>query len=226
MAEKQTIIISLGGSLVAPEAIDIAFLKKFRASLLKFSSKKRFFIFVGGGKPARGYQKAMADLGANQREKDVVGIMLSRANAKLVWQLFGNKASREIIINPTEKISSEKSILIGAGYEPGFSTDYVSVLAAKTWEVGTVINLTNVDYVCDKNPKKFAGAKALPEVSWKDFRKIVGDKWSPGMNIPFDPRASQLAEKLKLKVIMINGNNVKSFENFLSGKPFKGTTIS
>ncbi len=225
MADKQTVIISLGGSLVAPEDIDVKFLKSFKKALQPHIKKYQFLIVVGGGKPARQYQKAMADLGANNQEKDWVGIRLSRANAKVVWQAFASQASREIITDPTKKISSNKPILLGAGYKPGFSTDYVSVLAAKTWGVKTIINLSNVDYVYDKNPNKFKGAKPFKEIRWKDFRKIVGNKWSPGLNMPFDPRASQLAERMKLKVVMIGGRNLKSFENFLGEKPFKGTTI-
>ena len=59
-----------------------------------------------------------------------------------------------------------------------------------------VINLTNVDYVYNKNPKKFKDAKPIKDLTWKQFKKIIGGKWSPGANVPFDPIASKLAEKL------------------------------
>ena len=56
-SKKETIIISLGGSLVAPGEIDLGFLKNFRHSLQKYLDTKRFFILVGGGKITRVYQK-------------------------------------------------------------------------------------------------------------------------------------------------------------------------
>ena len=62
-------------------------------------------------------------------------------------------------------------------------------------------------------------------ISWKEFRKIVGSKWDPGMNTPFDPVASALAEKLKLRVVVMNGKNLPNLKNFLIGKQFKGTVI-
>ena len=64
------------------------------------------------------------------------------------------------------------------------------------------------------------------EITWKDFRKIVGNKWTPGLSAPFDPRASKMAEILKIKVIVINGKKPERLENFLAGKQFIGTTIS
>ena len=40
-----------------------------------------------------------------------------------------------------------------------------------------------------------------------DFRKIVGDKWHPGLNAPFDPVASKMAEKLKMGFVYGNDSN-------------------
>jgi len=222
---KETIIISLGGSLVAPGDIDIEFLKKFKNSLQKYLFQKSFFIFVGGGKTARNYQKALLEFGAKDKERDEIGINVSRLNAEVVKQLFSEFSYSKIIIDPTKKINARKSVLVGAGWKPGRSTDYVSVVSAKANNINTIINLTNVDYVYDKNPKEFQGAKPIKEINWQDFRKIVGDKWSPGLSMPFDPEASKIAEKLKLKVVMINGKNLERLEDFLNNKSFIGTII-
>jgi len=43
--------------------------------------------------------------------------------------------------------------------------------------------------------------------------------------MPFDPKASKLAKKLKLKVAIINGKELEQLENFLNKKEFIGTTI-
>lgn len=222
---KETIIISLGGSLVAPGEIDLGFLKLFKHSLEKYLKKNKFFIFVGGGKVCRVYQKAFLEFGAKNNDRDWIGIKISRLNAEVVQKLFSKTAFNEIIIDPTKKIKTIKDIIIGAGYKPGWSTDYVSVLSAKTYGVKTIINLTNTDYVYDKNPNQFPDAKPLEKLDWKSFERIVGDKWTPGLSMPFDPRASKLAEKLKLKVIMINGKKLDRLEDFLNNKPFIGTVI-
>ena len=36
MKKRETVVISLGGSLIVPEGIDIAFLKKFKRLILNF----------------------------------------------------------------------------------------------------------------------------------------------------------------------------------------------
>lgn len=239
MVEKETITLSLGGSLVAPGEIDLGFLKKFRSLVLKRLSKKRFIIYVGGGKICRIYQKALLEFGANNKDRDWIGINVSRLNAEVIRNLFKDISYSKIIIDPTKKLNAKNSVVVGAGWKPGRSTDYVAVLAAKNYnekipttkssrihdKIRTIVNLTNINYVYTKDPNKFSDAKPLKEISWKNFRKIVGSKWIPGLSSPFDPEASKLAEKLKLKVAIINGKNLERLENFLDNKPFIGTTI-
>jgi uridylate kinase len=99
------------------------------------------------------------------------------------------------------------------------------VLLAKNFGVKKIVNLTNIDYVYDKDPRKFKDAKKIEKISWKDFRKIVGDKWDPGLNVPFDPVASKDAEKLKLEVAIINGKSLDNFERYLNNEKFIGTVI-
>ncbi|MBM3206651.1 MAG: UMP kinase [Candidatus Staskawiczbacteria bacterium] len=222
---KDSIIISLGGSLVAPEGLDVAFLRAFKNTVKKHINRYRFFIFVGGGKIARNYQKALLDFGADSNERDLIGIDVSRLNAKIVRQLFGEMAFCEIITNPSKKLSTGKNIVVGGGWKPSWSTDYCAVTLAKNMGIKTIVNLTNIDYVYDKDPKKYPSAKSFKEIDWKSFRKIVGNKWSPGLSMPFDPRASREAEVLKIKVVIINGNKLDRLENFLNNKSFIGTLI-
>jgi len=222
---RETIIISLGGSLVVPDEIDIEFLKRFKKVLQGYLREKKFVILVGGGKTARKYQKALSEIGAKDKEMDWAGIKSSRLNAEIVKQLFVENSFNKVFENPKEKIKTSKEVIVGAGWRPGWSTDYVSVLVAKTYGVKTIVNLTNIDYVYDKNPKEFTDAKPFENISWKDFQKIVGTKWTPGLSAPFDPRASLLAGKSKMKVVIINGENLERLENFLNNKTFIGTII-
>lgn len=210
---------------MAPSEIDTAFLRAFRNIVKKHLDSKRFFIFVGGGNVCRNYQKALLEFGADNEARDLIGIDVSRLNARVVRQAFGDIAFSEVITNPSKNISTRKDIVVAAGWKPGWSTDYCSVTLAKNMGIKTIINLTNIDYVYDKDPKKYPSAKAYKEIGWKDFRKIVGNKWSPGLSMPFDPRASREADVLKIKVVVINGAKLDRLENFLNNKPFVGTII-
>jgi len=225
MTNKKTIIISLGGSIVVPNKIAIGFLKNFRYCVSKYFDRYQFIIFVGGGKICRIYQKALSEFNANIEDQDYMGIKISRLNAEIVKQVFIQDCSSKIITDPNKKIIAKQNIVLGAGYKPGNSTDYVSILSAKANNIKTVINLTNIDYVFDKDPTKFPTARPIEKTSWQDFRKITGDKWIPGLSMPFDPIASKLAEKLKIKVAIINGKHLERLEDFLNNKKFIGTII-
>ncbi len=219
-------IISLGGSVIMPKNIDTNFLKKFRALIIS-SVKKRhsFALYCGGGALARSFQNSASKIAKlTNVDLDWVGIEATKLNAYLLKTIFNGYSENKIITNPTKKVKSKKPILIAAGWKPGWSTDYDAVLLAKNLKANTVINMTNVDYVYDKNPKKYRNAKPIKEISWKKFRKLVGNKWDPGLNMPFDPIAAKEAERLGLKVIII-GKNLNNLKNFLDGKKFKGTVV-
>lgn len=223
---SKTIVISLGGSLIVPDNIDIQFLREFKIIIEKFLKKRfRFVIICGGGKLARNLQQAASKI-ANAKNEDLdwLGIYATRSNAVLVRGIFNEYANESIISNPNEKISSNKSIIVASGWKPGFSTDYDAVLLAKNLGINEVVNMSNVDYVYDKDPKKYKNAKKIERIKWDKFRKLISSKWKAGMNVPFDPVAAKEAQKSKIKVKII-GSGLKNLENLLSGKKFKGTVI-
>ena len=227
---KKTVIISLGGSLIVPEELDWKFIKKFKQTIEKHIKKGyKFVIITGGGMIARKYIAAAAKIDKiNSDDKDWIGIHATRMNGHFMRTIFRRQAHLVINKNPndtTDFVNFKKNILIAAGWKPGFSTDYDAVVLAKNLSVHQVINLSNIDFVYTKDPRKFSNAKKLKNISWKDYRKIVGNRWNPGMNAPFDPVASKLAEKLGLEVSIIGGKNLKNFENYLAGKKFQGTII-
>ncbi len=228
MAKKPLTILSLGGSLVYPEGgPDTKFLKKF-IDVISARVKKgeRFALIIGGGKVCRIYQGAAAKLRPMTTEDlDWMGIKVTHMNAYFVKTIFGGLAHPEVITDPTKKIRLTKPIVVGAGWKPGCSTDYDAVLLAENLNANVVINLTNIDYVYDSDPRKNPNAKPIKKMSWKNLRMQFGSEWKPGLNSPFDPVASSKAQSLGLRVITANGKKLKNLENILDGQSFKGTTI-
>jgi uridylate kinase len=224
----KTYIISVGGSLIVPNGgIDWKFLKNLR-SLIEAEVKKgnRFFLIAGGGATCRNYIAA-ADkvVRVSDEDRDWLGIHTTRLNAHLLRTILFDFAHPEIIKNPTFHLSTNKKVVIAGGWKPGWSTDYDAVMIAQEYEIKTIINLSNIDHACDKDPNKFKNAKAIDSIGWKEFRKIVGNEWKPGMNMPFDPIASRKAESLGLEVIIMNGKNLTNLKNYFAGKKIKGTVI-
>lgn len=228
---SEAYIISLGGSLVVPNGgIDTQFLKEFNAFIRNQVSakKRRFFITVGGGAIMREYRDTAKKIRGKITNTDLdwLGIHATRLNAQLMRTIFIDIAHPRIIKHYEIILKIDEPVAIAAGWKPGWSTDYCAVTLCQDYGVTEMINMSNVDQVFDKDPKQYPDAKPIDTITWKDYRKIVGDTWTPGLNTPFDPIASKLAQELGLTVKFLNGRNLKNLEAALDRKPFIGSTIT
>jgi len=222
---QKTFIISLGGSLIVPDKIDIKFLKDFKKVILDFTKKNRAIIVCGGGKTCRNYQNAAKKITkTTNTDLDWIGIKSIKLNAELVRSIFGTKAHEKVIGNPSAKIKTNKKIIIVSAYKPGCSSDYDAVLIAKNFKADTIINMTDLPYFYDKHPLKYKDAKPLKHATWKQMKERVGTKWKPGLNVPFDPIATKLASKMKLKLILTS-KKPQSLNNIFKGKDFEGSIV-
>ena len=223
------IIISVGGSLIVPDQIDLVFLGKLSAFIRKHVTKgRKFFLVSGGGRVCRRYQAAAEQVNGTVTDEDLdwLGIHATRLNGHLLRTIFFDIAHPRIIENYEKKLDNwHESVVIGAGWKPGFSTDYDGVVLAKDYGGHLLINLSNIDWIYDKDPKKDATAKPIKKLSWKECQRLVGTKWSPGLNTPFDPIAAQLAGQLELTAIVTNGQDFANLENIIEGRNFTGTVI-
>lgn len=225
-SKKETLVISLGGSIVVPESIDTNFLKEFKHIILKHLDSYNFIIVVGGGKVCRTYQIAARGLYITSTDDlDMIGIRITHANGELIRSIFADYAHNILITNPKKTIATKKPILVAAGWKPGFTTDHDAVYLAVKYSATTVINMSNISHLYTKDPKRYTDAKKLTSASWEELKKIVGIERTPGMNTPFDPVATDLGSKSNLKLIVI-GNNIKNFQHLLEKKQFEGTTIN
>lgn len=227
MDTSKIIVISLGGSIVAPDNIDVGFVRSFRELALEYVSKGyTLYIIVGGGKIARTYAQAAQEvITLSNEERDWIGIYATRFNAEFIRIIFGDNAHAEIIIDPTLPLTTDKSIIIGAGWKPGWSTDYVSIELAKNVGAKKVVNLSNIDYAYDSDPRTNPDAQKITKTSWADYRKLVPAEWAPGLSSPFDPIASKLAEESGIEVAIMNGKKLDNFKCYLDGQTFEGTII-
>jgi len=224
-------VISLGGSIVAPDSVDEQYLKYFSAlvkDILDEDRERKFIFVVGGGGPARAWQNSYRNIigdEASNEEADWIGIMATRLNAQLVKAVLSEYCGQDVINNPTLNDPMIGRVLVASGWKPGFSTDYVAVLLAERFGAKMLINLSNIEKVYTADPKTDPAARPLDIISWAEFREMVGDEWIPGKNVPFDPIASRHAEKIGLKVIFAAGRNLVNLSKILNGEEFSGTTI-
>lgn len=224
----QTIVISLGGSIIVPGKIQVVFLKKFKEFILKFLKEGRKFIIVaGGGAVARNYQEAASKISkVSDEDKDWLGIHATRFNAHLLRTIFKKEAYPVVLDSPHKPIDGQRyNLFIASGWRPGWSTDYDAVLLAQRFKADKIINASNITYVHEKDIALNPSARPIKEISWKNYRKLISAQWQPGMSAPFDPIAARTAQELKMEVIVTKGTDLKNLANILQNKPFKGTVI-
>lgn len=229
---KQKFVLSIGGSLLVPdEGVSKDFLGKLNSFIrteLANDPNRQFFLVVGGGTIARKYRDAGRDVVGHELtpdDLDWLGIHATKLNAHLVRTIFRDIAHPYVIKHYEIIRKVEESVIVAAGWKPGWSTDFCATMICEDYNVKTVLNLTNVPQVYTADPKKDPNAKPLERVTWTEFRKLVGDTWDPGMNMPFDPIASKKAQELGLKVVIIKGDDFENIKNALEGRDFLGTTI-
>ena len=163
-----TKVLSVGGSMIAPDKPDVDFLAAFvkmASDWLAQDSSRRLILVAGGGAPARVYQNAYKDVcAATARETqneaaDWIGVMATRINAQLLKASFGSLCQNDVVTNPTADIDFKGQVLVASGWKPGFSSDNDAVLLAEKFGADTVVNLSNIEKVYTDDPRKNPDAK-------------------------------------------------------------------
>lgn len=226
-----TKVLSLGGSIVAPQGPDAAYVRDFCAlakGWLAAGADRRLIVVVGGGGPAREWQKAYRDACGPNAEADAqdwIGIMATRLNAQLVKACFDGLCPQEVVTDPSAVSVFSGRVLVAGGWKPGFSTDYDAVVLAERFGAKVIVNLSNIAKVYTADPKLDPSATPIDSIGWDKFRAIVGDEWVPGKNAPFDPVASKRAQELQLRVICAAGKDLANLAAILDDGAFVGSTI-
>ncbi|MBI2031683.1 MAG: UMP kinase [Candidatus Levybacteria bacterium] len=229
---REKIVMSIGGSLIVPNGgINIEFLKKlntFVREQLAKDNNRQFFLVAGGGSISRHYRDAGREVVGHELTKedmDWLGIHTTKLNAHLIRTIFRDIAHPYVLKHYEIIRKVTEPVVVAAGWKPGWSTDFCAAMVCEDYNIKTLINLTNIDMVYDSDPNQNKNAKPIKKTNWEDFRKIVGDKWVPGMNAPFDPVASKKAQELGIKVVVLRGDDFDNLNKYFNGEKFVGTVI-
>ena len=225
--KKKPIVISLGGSVLYPEKLDTAYIKEFELFIRSFVKQGyRFIIVTGGGRLSRDFQEsARALTKVTDYDSDWLGVHATRLNAQLLRTVFADICDHVVIDSPKKVGKMKHPVVFGAGWRPGWSTDFVAVSIAHAHDA-PVVNMGTADYVFTRDPKKYKSAKKIEHISWHNYRKLIPKAWKPGLGTPLDPVAAARAEAAKLTAYIIDGRNLKNLANLLRCKPWEGTTIA
>ena len=214
-------VISLGGSI---------FSKTDEKHLLDFIGRMRkeegYALVVGGGPIARDEISILRKLGAKEYYLDVMGIQATRLNATMVSLALGNLMEvPKSIDEAVRQMNLNKRVIMG-GTEPGHTTDAVTLLLAEALNRDTVVNVTNVDYLYDRDPK-VKGAKKIERISYSSaIKMIASEKRGAGENFPLDILSINIARRSNIKIKMVSFRDTSNAFNAIEGRKFRGTTVS
>lgn len=221
------VILSVGGSLLVPDHIDTAFIQSLIHTFTDAVSDGYFFaIVVGGGATSRQYQAAAQSITpVPANDIDQIGIAATRLNAELLRCALGTLAEPIVSTTPNTVIKQSHPIRVYSGWQPGCSSDDVAVRIAQRLQSTIVINVSNTEYVYDCDPAHNRQARALPQLTWKEYSALIPHDWQPGMHAPFDPVAARRAARARITVRFINGTAIDQLTSIISGTSTPGTVI-
>lgn len=228
--QKKVVVLSLGGSLIIPDKIDIVFLQKFKKTILKNTNRYKFVVVCGGGSVARDYISGLEkeNLKNKKFHQGLLGIAATRLNARFMTYFFGNDANKGIPHDMTEIKNMLKFydvVFCGAlRYARNETSDGTSAKLANFFN-SKFINMTNVKGLYTKNPKEHKDAKFIPEITWKEFNAMAKKQgFKPGQHFVLDQSAAKIILKNKIPTYII-GKDLRQLDNVLNGRKFVGTLI-
>lgn len=220
------IVISVGGSVLA-RALSPEKFKSYAAAILKLSKKNTVFIVTGGGQAARDYIGVARKLGSDEATCDLIGIQLTRLNARLLIAALGDAAYHEPPLDYTEAKNASISgkIVVMGGVSPGHTTDAVSAILAEFVGADLLINATSIDGVYTSDPKKKKDARKFDTLTPKQLIEIVmKTEMVAGANSPIDLLAAKIIERSNIRTIVLNGESPNNINDAVNGR-HAGTVI-
>lgn len=234
---QKTVAVKLGGSLLSRSEVnpfDFAYLAKLREIVtLPELDETKFFFAIGGGYTMRQYRD-LAKAAGVQKDMELhwIGTTVNVLHAYMVKAFFEDIAEDEVMkyedYYEDRDFRINRKMMVGGGGRPGHSGDMDALLAAKKLTADTVISLKNIDGIYDSDPSKNPQARKIDELSWDEYLDIIGwkNEHEPGGNYPIDPVTSKMAKENAIRFIVILGDDLESFRNFLLGRDFTGSIVS
>ncbi len=204
---RKRVVIKLSGRLFGDSAVDE--LRKYAAMLKEMSRRIQPVVVAGGGKIARHYISAARSFGADEATLDMLGIEVSRLNAKLLISAIGELAHPSVPRDLEEVKSAAETgrIVISGGLHPGQSTNATAALIAEKVRAVKFINATDVDGIYDSDPNKNKKAKFFKEISVKECLALLGSENSAaGAYDLMDLVALKVIERSKLDTVVLRSD--------------------
>src|SRR3989344_5109685 len=206
-------VISLGGSLIAPDKINDDYIKKFRQTLLKFRDYK-FVIVAGGGKTARTYIDALENQKVDKFRQSLIGIRITRLNAWTLINLFKENCAKVIpkSLKDVKNLLIKNKIVVCGGLRymedntsDGTAASIANILKTKNLQEQLFLKMKIIIVTGSVGTGKTALAKKLAnylKYKYIDVNKVVeGHRLAIGYD---RKRKSKIVDVRRLAKVLIN----------------------
>ena len=223
---RKRVAIKLSGSIFSEERNQDT-IKKYAEMLTDISIDVQPIVIAGGGKIARHYINLARCLGSDEASLDIMGIEVSRLNAKLLIAALGEEAYSQVPKNLEEVTIAAESgkIVIVGGLHPGQSTNATSALIAEKVRAFRFLNATDVDGIYDLDPNINRNAKLLNEITVNECMEILKDGSSmAGTYDLMDIVALKVIERSKIPTRVLR-SDITNIKDAIIGIHHIGTEI-
>lgn len=224
MGTKERAVIKLSGRLFGEDAAGE--LKKYAGMLVEISGQVQPVVVAGGGKVARHYINIARGFGSDEASLDIMGIEVSRLNARLLIAALGDNAYPAVPVDleQVSKAAAGGKIVVTGGLHPGQSTNATAALIAEKVKAKKFLNATDVDGIYDSDPNKNKGAKLFKEITVKKCLELLGSENSAaGAYDLMDIVALKVIERSKIPTVVLKSDPA-TIKSAIADKPI-GTRI-
>jgi uridylate kinase len=233
---NRKIVIKIGGSLLFTKdsKINSNRITKLCEIIIHSKGFDNIIIVCGGGIIAREYINTVRNFSKNEALCDLIGIDISRLNSRLLISYI-NQSAYPLVPKTIEELTlailTHKIVIMG-GLQPGQSTTSVAIEIGEYINADTVIILTDVQGIFDKDPKINKDAQLISKITLKELTNMFinnsrKDQAAAGEYRIFDSVSLQILKRSKIPVYIISGIQLEAFQNLMNGnKEIVGTLIT
>lgn len=200
------VMFDIGGSTLVPDKPDLNEIKRRADEISEVNEDHDPLVVVGGGQTARDYIKVGDELGADETFLDMLGVDVTKINAKLFIKALGDEAYSSVIsdFEGAKEAFLGDGIPIMGGTHPGHTTDAVTALVGEYLNADLLVVVSNVDGVYDKDPNTINDAKKLNKISSDELEDIaMKAELGAGLSVPVDFLASRIINRSGIRTILV-----------------------
>ncbi|MGI6443830.1 MAG: hypothetical protein ACOX06_02375 [Candidatus Dojkabacteria bacterium] len=220
--DKKDIVLKVGGSLLYSENQDINFDIMGKIKSWYVENKDIYWKFVmvtGGGTLSRSLQSKVGNNIANEQALHSIAMSVTQTSAELLGGFLGHS---NIFIPSTlgeayeYLLEDTPGTLVSGGLKLGWSTDMDAAVFADILFEKRIYKLSNIEYVYDKDPKKYSDATPIKDMTWKEYFDLFSitdtDEHQANHSLPIDKVSARFCRNKEMSFFICGGKNLMEKE--------------